>query len=494
MPAIKPATLPAKGPKLNRAYYKAFISAIRFLVLKGGAGSGKSVFCAQKILHRCKTEHYTISPKGEKIPYTFAHKFLVMRKVANTLRLSVFALLKSEIERQGLVDEWKIFEGRLSFLHIPTGAQIVLTGVDDVEKLKSINDITGTWLEEATEFTEADFNQINLRLRGLYPFYKQHLISFNPISASHWLKGRFDTKRGKDGNINPHLAKTELYHTNYKHNDFLDADYIEELNNLVNVDENLARIYLDGNWGIEDVNKLFARNFVKKRHVSRRAVYNPAIGQIWLSFDFNIVNTCLVFQYTETSIYLLKEYRFDGDLQDLVYTVRTDLKEIKAEALGYANPQEVEEDIYIINGDASGGNRSGLTVDRASAYTQLAKFFADRNGNPYAWDYFNVPEANPAHASSRLVTNMVLKNEQDFLIHPDCECTINDLENVLFENGSIDKSDASLTHCLDAFRYFIWAELAGRLENYGLRPIADKLTGQIKNLIKDSVNFSMYQQ
>ena len=38
-------------------------------------------------------------------------------------------------------------------------------GLDDVEKLKSIYDITGIWIEEASELEEGDFNQLDIRLR-----------------------------------------------------------------------------------------------------------------------------------------------------------------------------------------------------------------------------------------------------------------------------------------------------------------------------------------
>ena len=49
------------------------------------------------------------------------------------------------------------------------------------------------WIEEATEITQADFEIIDDRLRGELPdgqFY-QIRMTFNPVSASHWIKKTF---------------------------------------------------------------------------------------------------------------------------------------------------------------------------------------------------------------------------------------------------------------------------------------------------------------
>ena len=56
----------------NEIYYPLYKDTNRYLLLYGGAGSGKSVFAAQKTLVRLLTEK--------------PHRFLVVRKVAKTLR------------------------------------------------------------------------------------------------------------------------------------------------------------------------------------------------------------------------------------------------------------------------------------------------------------------------------------------------------------------------------------------------------------------------
>jgi PBSX family phage terminase large subunit len=73
------------------------------------------------------------------------------------------------------------------------GNRIVFAGLDDVEKLKSINGITGIWIEEASEVENEDVDQLNLRLRGKMPYYKQIILSFNPISMGNFLRAKFFT-------------------------------------------------------------------------------------------------------------------------------------------------------------------------------------------------------------------------------------------------------------------------------------------------------------
>ena len=69
--------------KRNESHKKFFEDTNRWVISYGGAGSAKSYSTAQKILLRVLEE--------EK------HKFLICRKVAKTLRVSVFQLFKDLI-------------------------------------------------------------------------------------------------------------------------------------------------------------------------------------------------------------------------------------------------------------------------------------------------------------------------------------------------------------------------------------------------------------
>jgi phage terminase large subunit len=215
----------------------------RYLIYYGGAGSGKSVGAAQKIIIRMLEE------KG--------HKFLVVRKVANTIRNSVFSLLRGTIADWGLSQLFKVNKSDMDITCV-NGNQIIFAGLDDVEKLKSIHGITGMWLEEASEMLQEDFQQLDLRLRGQTRNYKQIIISFNPIDITHWLKRVFfDVKK----------ANSKVIHSTYKDNIFIDDEYKKTLESLKEQDEYFYQVYALGQWGV------LGKTIFPARIVSERIAY-----------------------------------------------------------------------------------------------------------------------------------------------------------------------------------------------------------------------------
>ena len=142
----------------------------------GRGGSGKSIFAGRNILERISSES--------------GHRCLVVRKVAKTLRESCFTQLKSQIAKHYRIEDLTINKTDMSITY-KNGSQIIFSGLDDVEKLKSIYEITLIWIEEASEISESDFNQLVIRMREQSEFYKQMIISFNPIDITHWLKRKF---------------------------------------------------------------------------------------------------------------------------------------------------------------------------------------------------------------------------------------------------------------------------------------------------------------
>ncbi|MCK6203937.1 PBSX family phage terminase large subunit [Bacillus infantis] len=205
----------------------------RYLVLMGGGGSGKSVFAAQKILIRMMKESHPV----------YKHRFLVLRKVKDTLRGSVFEQFKNVISRWKLSSLFHIPKGRSSELYIKckNGNEIIFAGLDDVEKLKSIVGITGIWLEEASEMDAEDFRQLDIRLRDKTIWYKQMIISFNPISVTHWLKGEF---------FDQNKPNCTTLRTTYKDNKFLEQQQIDVLEGFKITDPYYYMVYALGEWGV----------------------------------------------------------------------------------------------------------------------------------------------------------------------------------------------------------------------------------------------------
>jgi phage terminase large subunit len=213
----------------NTAFLPLFFCTSRFLVLKGGGSSGKSVFAGRKVLERVTSEP--------------GHRWLVVRKIAKDLRESCFEQLKSQAYAYYAEHVAFIPQGKSSdmYLCFRNGSEVIFAGLDDVEKLKSIFDITGIWIEEASELAESDLNQLDIRLRTDFPHYLQIILSFNPISITHWLKKRFFDK--------PYPRAT-VHESTYRDNRFLTAEAIATLEGFRDTDEYYYMVYCLGQWGV----------------------------------------------------------------------------------------------------------------------------------------------------------------------------------------------------------------------------------------------------
>lgn len=211
--------------RLNKAYRKAYESKQRYRVLYGGAGSGKSHYVMQETLIRMMSD-----PE---------YRFLVVRKTARSLRNSVFHLLSSLVSEYGLSNHFVINKTEMTLTCL-NGATLITSGLDDVEKLKSVSGINRIIIEEASEITEKDFQQLDLRLRGKNRLGYQITLMFNPVSELSWLKKRFFDLGGED---------VFIHKTTFPDNGFLDPEYRAKLADLVNQDYQYYRIYALGEWG-----------------------------------------------------------------------------------------------------------------------------------------------------------------------------------------------------------------------------------------------------
>ncbi|MBQ7786153.1 MAG: PBSX family phage terminase large subunit [Clostridia bacterium] len=210
----------------NDTFLPLLFCRSRFLVMCGGGGSGKSIFAGRKILERCTTEA--------------GHRVLVVRKTAKSLQESCFRQLKTQANEYYARNLASVSQNPMR-LRFKNGSEIIFSGLDDVEKLKSIHGITMIWIEEASEISEYDLNQLNIRLRDACRWYKQIIITFNPISITHWLKKRFFDR------VEPDCT---THRSTYKDNRFLPADAIATLENFRETDEYYYMVYCLGEWGV----------------------------------------------------------------------------------------------------------------------------------------------------------------------------------------------------------------------------------------------------
>ena len=197
----------------------------RWEVYMGSAGSAKSYFITQKLIVRAC---------NEKI------KILVCRRTATTIRNTCFSLFKDILSKWQLLPRIKIRETDFN-IKFPNGSEIIFIGLDEETKLLSLNGIGAIFIEEAFEVPKPIVEQLNLRLRGSTP-NQQIIMAFNPISKNHWLYDFCE--------VNP-PSSFIFSHSTYKDNPFLNKEYIAELEELYKRNPAKARIFCDGQWGVD---------------------------------------------------------------------------------------------------------------------------------------------------------------------------------------------------------------------------------------------------
>ena len=220
---------------------------------------------------------------------------------------------------------WKINRSPLQLTCKANGNQIIFRGMNDDrqrEKLKSITfpkgKLTDVWLEEATEFTQADLEIIDDRLRGELPvgqFY-QIRMTFNPVNKNHWIKKVFFDM--PDDNVLTH-------HSTYLMNRFIDDAYKARMERRMRVDPEGYLIYGLGEWG--EIGGLILHNWEIKEISQNLNDYDDvAIGQ---DFGFNHANAILLLGTKDDDIYILDE----------IYLFEKDTSEIIQEAIAHALPR-----------------------------------------------------------------------------------------------------------------------------------------------------------
>lgn len=270
----------------------------RFEVYYGGAGSGKSVWITQKLIYK-----YLQHPN---------RKCLIIRKVNNSLRDSVFALLKSILGDWQLYDQCKINKTELS-IELPNGSSFIMKGLDDSEKIKSIANIDDIWIEECTEIDEFDFDQLCLRLRSKKP-YNQVFCSFNPVSKSNWVYKRWFSEEATYNK-----TTTQVLHTTYKDNKFLPQSYIDNLLEMENSNPVYYRIYALGEFATLD--KLVFTNWEVRTFDYKEILKTRKDSLAIFGLDFGYVNdptafTGLVVDDLNKEIYWFEDYQQKGLTND----------------------------------------------------------------------------------------------------------------------------------------------------------------------------------
>lgn len=222
-------------------------------LLTGAAGGGKSRTWGEKIHAYCL-----------KYPGAMG---LMVRKTRQSMTNSTVLFM-----------ERKVIGNDPRVVHVPSklrfeyanGSILAYGGMADEEQREQIRSIGQdggldiVWMEEATRFTEDDFNELLARMRGKAAPWQQIMLSTNPGAPQHWIKRRLID--GKEASI---------YKSSAIDNPYNPDQYMANLQRLTGIQK--LRL-VDGQWaqaeGVvydnwDDVN------------ITEDAEYNPALPVRW---------------------------------------------------------------------------------------------------------------------------------------------------------------------------------------------------------------------
>jgi phage terminase large subunit len=394
--------------KRNISHKPFFEDTSRWVISYGGAGSAKSYSTAQKLLTRLLEEEN--------------HKILVVRKVATTLRVSVFQLFKDLISSLELFSDFKINKSDMTITNIHNNSMILFFGLDNIEKLKSIQGITSIWVEEASETERADILELNRRLRGETPYYKQIILTFNPISHLHWLKEHF---------FDSPYSKANIYKTTYLNNNFIDDEYKAEIEDIKNYDIQQYNIYALGEWGVLNTNIVYHKYDFTKHHTDKTI---NDFNVLHIGMDFNVGGcACVVSGIHGDTCYIL-DYFAPYDTEGIVTELMSRYK---------------NKDL-VLYPDASGKNESANASRSNIAILEQAGYRINANSkNPPVRDRIN--SVNRMFSLDKLLVNEKL-DKVSFALQT----------QAYLDNGKPEKYDqhngGSIDDINDALGYLIFTK------------------------------------
>lgn len=211
---------------INKRFYDVFNQPQKIKILVGGGGSGKSVSTIQHMcMGLCSGDGYNR---------------LVLRKYFPALKTSTYLVIKA------VLNSWNVnFREQKTEHYFEVGSnRLYYLSLDTSEKIKG-SEYKEIWMEEATDFTEDDFQQLTIRLaRDKHSEDVTLILTFNPISQDHWCVKL----------VNQAKADPENYvvmHSTYKDNaKNLSKTFMDRLESYININENFYRVYCLGEPGI----------------------------------------------------------------------------------------------------------------------------------------------------------------------------------------------------------------------------------------------------
>lgn len=265
--------------------------------MEGGRGSTKSSFVSEKVIEILEN-----NPKMCAV---------VLRKVKDTLKDSVYAQLEWAIDKMGEVypkikEDYKLTKSPLEITKISTGQKIYFRGADDYGKIKSLKPpmnmyIGVTWYEEFDQFAGMnEVRKINQSLiRGGEDFIQFYTYN-TPASALHFVN--VEKIIPKESRL-VHLSDYRSVPKKWLGQAFIDeAEYLKEVNERLYENEYLGLCTGTGGLVFENV---------ELREISDKEIDN--FDYIYMGMDFGwfpdpLAWTKCCFDSSRRTLYIFDEF------------------------------------------------------------------------------------------------------------------------------------------------------------------------------------------
>lgn len=260
-----------EGPNSCPWQKPAFLDKSRILLLTGAAGGGKTRLAAEKMNWYCQA-----------FP---GASCAIVRKYREWIRESC------GIEMTKAAGFAPNAEGKWAY---PNGSRIISIGMGDYRQREGVRsaEFDLAWMEEATQFTEQDFNELGARMRGTAGPWRQLILSTNPDAPTHWVNRRMIN----GGEASVHISRAS-------DNPNTGEDYDEFLDGLTGVQRQRL---LEGKW-------VQAEGIVYNLYDADVHLIDPfEIPKDWkrhVSVDFGMTNPTSVSWYAEDGDGRLYQYR-----------------------------------------------------------------------------------------------------------------------------------------------------------------------------------------
>jgi PBSX family phage terminase large subunit len=362
-------------------------------VYQGGYGSGKT-FC------------------GSLLGLLLARKIAGIRGIVGALTFPVVrdTTLVSYFEhldfmgyKKGVHYEFNKVEAKLSFKN---GSEILFRYFEDAHKLKSLN-IGFAQIEEMSDVPESSFNMLLSRLRQANIPRFRLFGHTNPENSKGWIYKQF---------IENPKPNYRLIIAPSTQNTYLPEGFIDNLKQ--SYDPEYYRINVLGEFG--DYTKGLVTKGFNDKNIYTSHYVDKAI--LHLTCDFNVDPMCWIIAHrTSDKVFFIDEISVEN----------TNTQECILEFLRRYPSHKAK---IIINGDASGDNRSSSSEFTNYAIIRNALYKHGYKDVDFHLRSYNPPIKNRIAAWNSKIANA--KGERTLLVSNKCEKLLYNIHNLKYKEGT----------------------------------------------------------